>query len=180
MDELNKYEITFSGLKEGEHLFEFELDHKFFDNFKESEVHEGSLSARIILDKKPGFLKLDFHIEGEAEVKCDRCLEYFGIPIKYNDKVYVKFGVNSDETTDDMLVINENEHKLNIAQFLYEFILLSLPYRRVHPLNENGESSCNIEMLNRLKELSFRDNNSEKNDPRWNNLKDLLKDNNFN
>ncbi len=41
------FTIPVSGLKEGHHVFEFEINNEFFDKFEESEIKEGELAAVI-------------------------------------------------------------------------------------------------------------------------------------
>ena len=46
------FTIPISGLKEGQHYFDFEIDKEFFEQFEESEVKEGKLTAVVEADKK--------------------------------------------------------------------------------------------------------------------------------
>lgn len=175
MDILKKYEIAFHGLKEGRHSFEFLVKKEFFENYKESIVSNGSLKVNVSLEKNLRLMALDFAIVGKVEVPCDRCLDLFMLPLNYQGKLFVKFGETNEELSEDVLVLNTNEHSLNIAQYIYENIHLSLPYKRVHPDLQNGESGCNPEMLNKLSELIIHDTPTEPNDSRWDQLKSLLK-----
>ena len=68
-----------------------------------------------------------------------------------------------------MVPIGENH--FDISPFIYEFIHLSLPVRRVHPENEFGENICDAEIIRRLEDLST----SSGPDPRWEALAQLKK-----
>ena len=174
MDILKKYEVAFHGLKEGRHTFEFLVNKEFFENYTESIVSNGSLKVTVSLEKSSMLLVLDFTIKGEVELPCDRCLDLFMLPLYFKGKLFVKFGETNEELSDDVLVLNTNEHSLNIAQYIYENIHLSLPYKRIHPDLPGGESGCNPEMLNKLNELIIHDTLAEPNDSRWDQLKGLL------
>ena len=175
MNVLSKYEISFFGLKEGQHEFEFEIDRKFFECFEKSEIKTGKLKAKVILNKKPGLLELNIRIVGLVQVICDRCLEAFDMPLKYNGELYVKFGERYEEIDEKVIVLKANTHHLNLSQFLYESIHLSIPYKRIHPDDKDGNSTCNKEMLSLIQEGSFEEETKEEVDPRWKGLIDLQK-----
>ena len=74
MNYLSQYTIPFSGLKEGEHLFDFIADDRFFAGFEESEITKGSVAVQVKLEKRSTYLRLSFALKGEVELICDRCL----------------------------------------------------------------------------------------------------------
>lgn len=172
----SQYVIAYKGLKDGLHLFDFKVDDLFFESFEESEIEKGAVNIHVSLNKKPTILEFLFEIDGKVTVSCDRCLDPVELEIEYEAPLYVKFGEETHEETDELYVISEQETEIYLAQFIYEFIHLSLPYRRVHPDDKNGNSTCNKEMLKRLEELSVNEEKPDT-DPRWNNLKDLFNNN---
>jgi len=172
---LSKYEISFFGLKEGQHEFEYEIDRKFFECFEKSEIKTGKLEVKVVFNKQPGLLELNIRIEGCVQVICDRCLEAFDMPLKCKENLYFKFGENYEELDENVIVLKANAHQLNLSQFLYEYIHLSIPYKRIHPEDENGSSTCNKEMLSLIHEGSFEEEKQEEVDPRWKRLIDLQK-----
>ena len=70
---------------------------------------------------------------------------------------------------DEIIILPTNEHTLEIAQQLYEFIHLSLPSRRAHA----DKSDCNQEILEQLEALAYQEPESA--DPRWSVLQNLKK-----
>lgn len=176
MKRQSQYVIAYKGLKDGLHLFDFKVDDLFFESFERSEIEKGEVNIRVTLNKKPTMLEFLFELNGKVSVPCDRCLEPIDTEIEYEAPLYVKFGDDTHEETDELYVISEQETEIDLAQFIYEFIHLSLPYRRVHPDDENGNSTCNKEMLKRLAELSVNEEKTDT-DPRWNNLKDFFNNN---
>ena len=165
--------IPFKGLKVGKHNFVYDIDDTFFDDYEQSEITKGNIHVEVDLDKKANMLELYFSIEGDVLVICDRCLDEFEIPIDYETELFVKFGDVSEEQTDEIIVLSHNEFELDVAQYIYEFVHLSLPYKRVHPDDSRGRSTCNKEMLKKLDEYIIRENDENK-DSRWDDLKNLL------
>ena len=45
----------------------------------------------------------------------------------------VKFGSEFNNEDDEILIIPHGEYKINIAQYIFELIILSLPAKRIHP-----------------------------------------------
>jgi len=170
--DLRKYVIPFAGLKEGRHEFEFDVDDSFFDHFDSSEIKEGKLGVKVILVKNPQVLELNFNIEGLVKTICDRCLDEFDLPMIYQGKLFFKFGEGTYELTDEILILSPSEHEINISQFIYEFIHLALPYRRIHP-DINGINGCNETMIQKLESLSIDDTKKASYNHSWDKLKEI-------
>ena len=86
-------------------------------------------------------------------------------PVEGDERLIVKFGQEWKEETEEILIIPEKENMINIAEFIYEYIMLLLPYQKFHPEDTEG---CNPEMVKKLSEHSRHDE-----DPRWEALKAL-------
>ncbi len=174
MSLIDDYLIPFYGLKEGIHDYEFEAGDEFFKFFDNPEVHGGSLKVFLQLDRKSQFLELKFRLAGELTVTCDRCLGVFDQPINSNNDLYVRFGDQFEELSDTVITIPQDETRLNVAQYIYEFAVLDLPLQKIHPDNENGDPGCNQEMLKKLENHSPGDTKEDAGtDPRWDALKKL-------
>ncbi len=173
MSLIDDYVVPIYGLKEGRHEYEFEADAQFFEYFENADIAGGELSIRLTLDKKVQFLQLEFHISGAIRTTCDRCLDEFDFPVEIDEELYVRFGEESGEISDNVVIIPKEESRLNIAQYIYEFTALTLPVKKMHPMDANGNSECNVEMIRKLNEhISNRKGDS---DPRWDALKNLMK-----
>jgi len=165
-----KYNIEFKGLKEGLHKFEFEVQDAFFEHFEQSFVDIGDIVVKVKLEKRSSFLKLFFNLKGWVELTCDRCLEKYRQRVKHKSELFVKFGESNYED-DEIIYVLPEEHQINLAQLIYEYVVLSIPVRHVHP-KINGKSGCNREMLEALKKYdSNPEENEENSDPRWEALK---------
>ncbi len=171
MDYLKNFAIPFRGLKLGDHHFEYVIGEKFFDCIEYSEIKKGKVAVGIDLNKQERMLIFEFSINGSVEVTCDRCLELFDYPVEGNETLYVKLGDEWDEESDDVLIIPESEHEFNISQLIYEYIMLMLPIQRIHPDDEDGNSTCDPEMLEKLGTQP----EPQETDPRWEALEQLKK-----
>jgi len=178
LDTLKEYIINFAGLKIGEHSFSYILTDIFFKEFDYSEVTNGNLLVQVDVFKQERMFELDFYIKGTAEVECSRCLDKFPYPIECTNKLIIKLGEAYSELSEEAIIIPENETMFNIAHYLYEFIIISLPIKRIHPNNKEGISTCNKDMLKLLEEVMLSpdiDNEEDEKeiDPRWEILKNF-------
>jgi uncharacterized protein len=169
------YTIPLSGLKEGHHTIDFEIDKEFFEEFEQSEVKVGGLVANIEMDKRSTHLDLNIKVSGTVIVSCDRCLELFSLPLASENRLLVKFGKDIGDIDPDILSVPVDAFELDLQQQIYEFIMLALPIKRVHPVDKKGMSTCDPVMLKKLDELIIDE--EKKIDPRWDDLKKLMNDN---
>lgn len=173
MDYLKLFVIPFGGLKPGNHQFSYEIDDLFFEQFEYSEIKRGAIKVSIDLEREEKMLVLHFSIEGTVEVNCDRCAVPFSFPVKGEETLIIKFGQDYHEEDDEIQIIPEGEKQLDVSPFIYEYIHLLIPSRKVHPEDENGISECDPEVIKRIEERE----NSSGPDPRWEVLKKLKTNN---
>ena len=173
------YALRISGIGEGEHHFSFKLGQQFFASFGHPDVQDGTVQAEAILEKKHGFMAVHFTFNGRLEVECDRCLDPFMVEISSIQTVFVKPGDTPGELEDNVIMIGKDEHEIEVGQLMYEYIILSLPVQRVHPVDSSGNTTCNPEMIKRLENLSAAESRThEQSDPRWDALKGIIEKNN--
>lgn len=163
MNVLKKYSIAYKGLDAGKHRFEFDVDDKFFAAFDGGEITKGKARVEVELSKGGSVgssggtssgMSLHITIKGNVTVECDRCLEDLEMPVDYEGDLQVRFSETETESDGEVMWISPNEPEINLAQYIYESIWLSLPAQRVHPNNANGESMCDPEMLKRFRIVS--------------------------
>ena len=175
MVNLKQFNIPFIGLKQGKHLFEYEIDNTFFEAFGFNEFNNSSLKIELDFDKKSSLFELDFKLSGNINIDCDISLEPYEQEIKGNLPLIVKFGPEYNDDNDEILIIPHEHYEINVSQIIYELIILSVPSKKVHPKVLDG--TMDSEALNKLRELEIKENNSsikEDNiDPRWDKLKNL-------
>ena len=172
MKSLSPYLIKFSGLKEGIHLFNYEIGNKFFKNFDYYDFLDAKLFAKLELEKQSTLLNLKFSFNGEIEVECDVSMESFDLKLETEHAVVVKFKDNIISTDDKVIFMPAGSHTIDVSHLIYESIILAVPQKKVHPGIENG--SLKSEIVEKLEALKPKKNFKEKTDPRWDKLKDLL------
>ena len=145
METAKRYRIAYKGLKNGIHDFEFKVDGTLFEAEENAEIKGGDCDVRVRMNKSETMLELDIAIGGYVIVECDRCLEDCRIPIDYDGHLVVKFSDEISDCDGEVMWIPQGEVELDLAHYIYESIVLSLPYSRVHP---DGE--CDPEMLARF------------------------------
>ena len=169
-----KYNIEFKGLKEGLHDFGFEIDNTFFAHFEDSLVDNGNIAVKVTFEKRSSFMKVMIDFEGWLQLTCDRCLELYRQKVENSTEMFVKFGEESGDDGENVIWVNPEEHQINLAQVIYEYVVLSIPLRHVHPKNSNGIRECNPDMIERLKKYKHSTGESELgHDSRWDVLKNF-------
>ena len=171
---MSKYKIKFRGLGEGRHQYKFEIEDSFFEKFPESEIKKAQIFAEVEMLVSKDLLTLNIKLKGTAELRCDRCLDFFNYPILYKTALFADFGeTNSDlSDADNKITINNKACEIVLDKHFYDYTHLSLPYKRFHPTDENGNSTCNTKMTKIIEKYALKGNN-ETVDPRWDKLKSL-------
>lgn len=185
MGKFSLYNIPLRNLSEGKHEFKYELDNKYFELIDDgtSDIKRGKIDVTLVLKKTSTIFELNFNTTGTVYVPCDRCLDDIAMNVETTNKLIVKFGAEYSEESDEIVIIPEEDGEINIAWFLFEFIVLSIPMKHVH---QPGQ--CNKTMsskLNKHKTRSVADDEEsdddddieideeESSDPRWDALKDV-------
>ena len=178
MKPLKEYVIPFIGLKIGKHHFDYQIDNKFFECFEYDEFNEANVKTRLVFEKKTTLLEIRIEIQGDVNINCDLTNEPFNQEVKGEFDLVVKFGDEYNDEHEDILIVPHGEYEINVSQYIYELIILSIPAKRLHPGILDGTLESDI--LKKLEELSpkgFIDKEeTEEIDPRWNTLKKLLTD----
>ena len=116
--------------------------------------------------------------EGVVNVNCDLTNEPYDQFITSEFGMVVKFGPEYNEDNEAILIIPHGAYEINVAQYIYELIVLAVPQKRIHPGVKDG--SLDSEILKTLENLSpkgpKKTNSNKDIDPRWDSLKKLLTD----
>lgn len=172
----NPYLIQFAGLRNGEHVFDYVVDDSFFKKREYSEVQRALINTHIVLTKETHLLVFDIKMEGTINVMCDRCGDSFDLPVIGENKLIVSLTNDRFENETDILSIPIDSSEIDISQYLYEYIAMLLPQRRIHPDKEDGTSGCNPEAMKILNKLSSEEREKKIN-PIWEELKSKIKNN---
>lgn len=158
MSHRRAFEVAFVGLKSGEHQFIYQIDDHFFEEYQQQDFKNCVATVKLTLDKKNGFMLCRFDVDGRVELLCDRCgnnlqlqlWDEFNIVVKIVDDPEI---MNEQEEDPDVYYIGKGESYLYVADWIYEFINLSIPMQRMCEEDESGGTKCNPEVLEKLKKM---------------------------
>ena len=153
-----EFEIAFVGLKPGIHEYKYEVDHKFFANYSQADFTNCQASIHLKLEKNTSFMMLKFEIGGSVNVVCDRCGNTLNMDLWDEFNMVIKQVENPDEMNareedPDIFYISRTESHLQVADWIYEFVSLSIPMQRMCDEQEMGGPQCNKEILAMLKKM---------------------------
>ncbi len=184
------YSISFIGLKNGEHTFEYQIDSDFFKNYDYDDFNRIEANISVLLNKKATLLEVNFKAKGVVNVPCDVTNEDFDLPIENEFNLVVKFGEEFNDDHDEILILPMNEYEIKLSQYIYELVVLSIPVKRVSPEAAENEDFDEEEFDFLFGDDEYEDNEMEESqeeettsdsdkadiDPRWEKLKKLLTD----
>jgi uncharacterized metal-binding protein YceD (DUF177 family) len=173
MNSRREFDIAFVGLKPGIHEFNYRITDRFFEAYQQQDFTHCESNVKLLLDKKNGFMMLRFEVGGKLEVICDRCgnnlphelWDEFNILVKLVEDPDI---MNQQEDDPDVYYISKGESHLNVADWIYEFVNLSIPIQRMCREEDMGGPHCNKEVLTMLKKLEMQKNKAE--NPVWKGL----------
>jgi len=137
---LKEFDINIKSLSKNENTFSFQLSEKlflFYDDNNDLKDIKGI--CKLIINKTNNFMEMYFDIEGSVNLICDRTLKKFNYNLKKEDKIIVKFGKLDEEINEEIITIKYNTSIFNVSKFIYDFFLLSIPIKRLHPSLENED-----------------------------------------
>ncbi len=167
--ERREYLINISSLKNGTHHFEFKVTPAFFAMFEKTLLDHGEGTVGLKLAKSDTMMVMDLSFDVLIELTCDRSLDAFAYPVKVAHEIIVKFGTETKELSEDVLMIERDTSHFDVAPLINEFICLSVPMKKLHPRYENEETPDIIYQSEPEKE------EEDLIDPRWDALKKLNK-----
>jgi len=191
MSKFEQYNVVLKDISNEVRMLEYDLDNVYFKKIDSPEVQKGNVKAKVTVQKKQNIFELQFSLEGSVIIPCDRCLDDMEQPIHYKEKLQVKLGEKFSEE-DEIVIVPESDGGINIAWFLYEFIVLNIPLKHVHTTGE-----CNKTMVTKLRKhitrqkdddvedgtsLEFDDEDDFttdeiQTDPRWDGLQNITENN---
>ena len=193
MGKFDKYKIDLKGMQADSVTYEFVLDNLYFSHIDAPEIQKGKVNVVLTVKRTSRAFELNFQTDGVVWVPCDRCLDEMELSVSSTDKLMVKFGQTYAEEGDNLIIIPEEEGEINVAWFIYEFVVLTIPMKHVH-----APGKCNKAMTSKLNKHLRTNSNDEDGDestyepeadvvveedaeeqisPRWNELKKILDNN---
>lgn len=124
------------------------------------------------MEKQETMLILDFHIKGSIGLTCDKCLSEFPYPVDISEQQIAKFAEEAIDEDEEVITLTKNDHEINVAGLIYEYVNVAMPFISV--CSDIGKTPyCDKEMLDRLNTLSAGSDQDNKDDPRWDALKNI-------
>ena len=169
---MNEYKIKLGSITNGKNSFSFEIKDQFFDAFTLSDVEHAEIIATALVNKDGDKLALTLQIDGTInKLLCDICAQEISINIKaVADLIVTK--TNEDLiSTDEILYIKNSDNSIDLKQLIFELIILNLPKKRQHSLNNKGKVTCDKKMVSLIEKYTVKE--EKLSDPRWDALKGL-------
>lgn len=184
-----EFEIGWFGLALGVHNFQYEIDTDKLKRLKYPDIEgfrDFKFNINLKFDKKSNFFLLKFEIDGIAKTVCDRCGDDLDLEIWDEFDLVIKLTNEASESSEDddegdVVFIPRNETVIDISEWIYEFIQLSIPIQLKHPDDEQGNPTCNPESLKVLQQFSQQEDKNQDERPQGDeppsqNPKDIWKD----
>jgi uncharacterized metal-binding protein YceD (DUF177 family) len=173
MSSRREFEIAFVGLKPGVHEFNYQIADRFFEEYNEQDFRNPAASVKLLLEKSNSFMILRFEIGGRAEVTCDRCnsnlpiqlFEEFTVTIKMTDDPGL---MNEQEEDPDVYYISRGESHIDVKDWIYEFVNLSIPMQKTCEYENMDGPYCNPSAKEVLKNMRLKNNGGT--NPIWKGL----------
>jgi uncharacterized protein len=169
--EFGEYNVEIYQLKPGTYRYDFETGNEFFQLLGSTIVEKGQLKTHVILEKVSDFFKLNFRIRGYVVLVCDKSLEEFEHRIDTVQNLIIRYGETAEEISDDQETITHNTLSINVSKYIYEYVGLEIPYKKLHPKFRDQASGGDDQLVYQT-ETYTKEALEDDIDPRW---KELLK-----
>jgi uncharacterized protein len=178
MASLKLFDINIHNLSLKEYDYQFDIDDSFFALFEDTIVQKGRLVAKINMSLHPGVIEMDFDIQGTVTITCERSLEEYEQKIQSNERLLFKFGEENTEISEEIVSITRDTHRINVAQYIYEFITIAIPFIKRHPrFMEEEDNNEDVKLIYQSSTAPLEEEEEKENkdseDPRWALLKNL-------
>lgn len=159
-------------------MFTYDVNDRFFEDYGTQDFQHADAIVKLILEKNNSFMLLRFEIGGKADVICDRCsnelplqlFDEFAVTVKMVEEPDV---MNEQEEDPDVYYISRGESHLDVKDWIYEFVNLSIPMHKTCEYENMDGPYCNPaarELLN-----GMRPDEAPRENPLWKGL-DKFKD----
>ncbi len=178
MNQLRQYDINIIGLEPKRYEFDYSSDEAFFQALDQQLIKRGNVQTHLVLDKSETMLRLDFAITGVVERTCDRSLDLYDEQVNTRQTLFLKFADRNEELTDEIELIERNTATINVARYIFDYIVLSMPMKGLHPrFRDEDEDDLSegklIYSSDAVVEGDESDDEKPAVDPRWEALRKL-------
>jgi uncharacterized protein len=121
--------IKIAGLSEGLHEYKFEEP---VENLGLEEGFTGNLTAEVELNKVHNQIVLNVSVNVTARFECDRCNRTFDQELNPYYQIVYLFGDEPDDNEDiNIIYLSPDADKINIAPEVRDYVLLSVPMKKL-------------------------------------------------
>jgi uncharacterized metal-binding protein YceD (DUF177 family) len=195
------YKLPLKTLPHGRHAFDYKLQKQFFVDMESDDIRDAAIDVHVDVDYKGDLYEITLSVKGVLTLICDRCLDDLPWPIETSFHIFVKYGPDYNDDSDELLEIPESDNELNIAYMMYDTVALTIPIKHVHPLGKcnramsallkkhrapgqpdlEGDNEMIDEIIDEVEteqmQVSSLDDDDIPTDPRWDELKKLTDNN---
>lgn len=144
MNELRQYDINIIGLEAKRYEYDYTSGPAFFQALDQQLIKKGTVQTHLVLDKSETMIRLDFSIVGSVERTCDRSLDLYDEAVDTRQTLFLKFADRNEELTDEIELIERNTATINVARYLFDFVVLSMPMKGLHPRFRENEQEDDL------------------------------------
>lgn len=173
MSNRREFEIAFVGLKQGVHEFQYEVNDQFFEEYGEQDFVNTKATIKLALEKNNNFMILRFAVGGKTDTTCDRCgnelplqlFDDFTMTVKMSDDPEL---MNEQEEDPDVTYISKGESHIDVKDWIYEYVSLSVPMQKTCEYEQMDGPNCNPAAKELLTQM--RAEAEKKENPLWKGL----------
>ena len=144
------YLIGYKGLSDGHHEFNFVVQGGLFSERNADRIVDAQLTVKVSMEKSVRQMDALLVVDGQLSVECDRCLDVFEMPLHIEQPFVVKSTDKEHDEDVDVVWIAPEEDFVDLTDYIYDTVCLSLPFQVVHPNPED----CNQDMISRFRSVT--------------------------
>lgn len=183
MGKFTQFKLPIKSMPIGSQEFDYQIDKQFFINMEDNDVRNADVKVHLVVEHKNDYYDMQFTMQGEVVVACDRCLDDLVIPVDTAYHVIVKYGDDYRDDSDEYLEIPYSDADINVSYMIHDTIALAIPIKHVHPAGKCNRAMSSILKKHRaagedeeleeelMEEIDEMDSTPA--DSRWDKLKDL-------
>ncbi|SMO42124.1 YceD family protein [Fodinibius sediminis] len=118
------------------------------------------------------FIRVNFHVDADVELVCDRSLESYVQPIASDYEVLFKVDVQEETENEDGAIrrFNFSSNTLSVEEEVRDTIMLNVPIKKLHPKFLDADGNPREFETKKFGDVQEE---TEQVDPRWEKLKKL-------
>lgn len=124
--------LSITDLQQSKDEVVYEFETPFFEQFSDGDILDGKVKVAVQTKANFASYEVFFHITGVIKVSCTRCNEPINFDVKCEDTCRVIDGDDESDYDGEVLLLHPKHKTVDLTNFLYETIALSLPIQIFH------------------------------------------------